>query len=266
MGRAVSKGNHPILWSQMSLCLQYWSLTSEILLTVLVLEGSSCCRTIGMSSIYSHLQYRVKGEGGQRLGDRQGLCLLLGQHITRVSPWEGSHSWVIKNSSASQSPNYSWKTATKTPHCLKSAPESEHSHSPAAPKGSWSNLMFPHTSSLCTNIAKSHKLLSWQSTQEWSMAMSNVFLKAGQNLWIALKMSLKMNSKEGVALRMHLGIIYWRNDTLLEKLTQSNMYIRNQLQWGGEATSCLGFTQNHLSEESGHFLHLLHIRAKTFSD
>lgn len=40
---------------------------------------------------------------------------------------------------------------------------------------------------------------------------------------------------------------YWRNDTVLEKLTQGNMYIRNQLQWGGEATSCLGFTQNHLS-------------------
>lgn len=30
MGRDVSKGNHPVLWSQMSLCLQYWSLISEI--------------------------------------------------------------------------------------------------------------------------------------------------------------------------------------------------------------------------------------------
>lgn len=40
------------------------------------------------------------------------------------------------------------------------------------------------------------------------MAMSNVFLKTGRNLRIALKMSLKMSSKKGVALRMHLGIIY----------------------------------------------------------
>lgn len=61
--------------------------------------------------------------------------------------------------------------------------------------------------------------------------MSNVFLKTGQILRIALKMSLKMNSKKGVALRIHLGIIYSRNDIVLEKLTQSNMYIRNQLQW-----------------------------------
>lgn len=139
-----------------------------------------------------------------------------------------------------------------------------HSHSPT-PNRSCSNLRFPHTSFLCTNIAKSHKLLSWRSTQEWNMAMSNVFLKTGRNLKTALKRSLKMNSKKGAALRMHLGIIYWRNDTVLEKLTQSNMYIRNQLQWGGEATSCLGFTQNHLSEESGHFLHPLHIRAKAFT-
>lgn len=63
--------------------------------------------------------------------------------------------------------------------------------------------------------------------QEWNVAMSNVFLKTGLNLRIALKMSLKMNSEKGVALRMQLGIIYWRNDTVLEKLTQSNMYIRN---------------------------------------
>lgn len=132
------------------------------------------------------------------------------------------------------------------------------------PKRSLSNLRFPHTSFLCTNIAKTHKLLSWQSTQEWDMAMSNVFLDwpKSQNCF---EDELKMNSKKGVALRMHLGIIYWRSDTVLGKLTQSHMYIRNQLQWGGETTSCLGFTQNHLSEESGLFLHLLHIRAKTFS-
>lgn len=131
----------------------------------------------------------------------------------------------------------------KPPHCLKSAPESEHTVIPPLKRSS-SNLRFPHASFLCTNIAKRHKLLSWQSMQEWNMAMSNVFWKTGWNLRIALRMSLKMNSEKGVALRMHLGIIYWRNDTVLEKLTQSNTYVRNQLQWGGEAMSWPGFTQN----------------------
>lgn len=115
MGRAVSKGNHPILWSQMSLCLQYWSLTSEI--------SPHCPSTGGILMLqdYLHEQHLLftstatglRGrEGRLSLVDRQGLCLLLGQHITQVSPWQGSHSRVIKSSSASQSLRYNNKTTT----------------------------------------------------------------------------------------------------------------------------------------------------------
>lgn len=176
-------------------------------------------------------------EGRLSLVNRQGLCLRLVQAHHMGLPMTGKSE--LCNKELQCIPEFQLQLNKTTTRSEISSWEWTQSHPP--PKWCSSNLRFPHASFLCTNIAKRHKLLSWQNTQEWNMAMSNVFLKTGWNLRIALKMSPKMNSKKGVALRMHLGIIYWRNDTILEKLTQSNMYTRNQLQWGGEATSCLRF-------------------------
>lgn len=137
--------------------------------------------------IYSN---RVKGEGGQTVfgGQARALPAFRAAHHTGL-PMTGKPQLCDKELQCISEPQLQLsKTVTLSEI---SSWEWTHSHSPTLNR-SLSNLRFPHTSFLCTNIAKSHKLLSWQSTQEWNTAMSNVFLKTGWNLRIALKMSLKM--------------------------------------------------------------------------